>query len=366
MHEDASTRKPLLAQPNPALELGVATETGRLQHVVVHTPGPEMELVSPQNREHLLFEDILYVEHAREEHELMCAIFDKIVGASGGDGTTSRPPAVLQLGDLLHEAFSSEDARQEFVSDLCRTEPTMNLQAAAADLRSLSPEELHRFAVTGVSPLPVTAPPLPNLMFTRDLGAVVHDHIILSHPATAARRRESLVLEAVLNYHPLFADYREKVIKLPLGVTFEGGDLLVASPNVVLIGSSERTSFSGVMGVARHLFERTPIEHVIMVDLPKLRWCMHLDTIFTFSSPSECVVFPPLIQEQPYGSVIHLQPAGTGEGFRLRACEDLRSVLVDLLGATSLSFPAEATQSSTSSANSGQTARTFLRLRLGP
>src|SRR5690606_39822879 len=83
------------------------------------------------------------------------------------------------------------------------------------------------------------------------------------------------------------------IIILPKGVTFEGGDLLAPDPEVVIVGHSERTTFSGVMSIANELFERTPVEHVLLVDLPKARYCMHLDTVFTFTSEDECVVFPP-------------------------------------------------------------------------
>ena len=283
-------------------DFNVTAETNLLRQVIVHTPGHEMEMVSPDNRIELLFDDILHLDQARREHQLMGRLFQKIVGP---------PDAVLQLGTLLREAFQDEDARFDFIEQLCRTLPETNLRAVEADLKQLPPKALHRFALTGQSTLPVTMQPLPNLMFTRDLAAVVHDHIILSHAATAARSRESIIIDVVLRHHAAFAGCRDRVIKLPPGVTFEGGDLLVAGPNTVLIGHSERTSFGGVMAVAHELFERTPVENLLMVDLPKRRACMHLDTVFTFASPSECVVFPPLIEQSGYSYAVRITPSGT-------------------------------------------------------
>ncbi|PEN13357.1 arginine deiminase [Longibacter salinarum] len=281
-----------------------------------------MEMVSPSNRLELLFDDILYVGHAKKEHLLMCAVFEKIVGHSD---------AVLQIGELLLEAFQSEDARYDFVERLCQSLPEANLQAVEDDLKRLSPEELHRFALTGESDLPVMTLPVPNLMFTRDLAAVVHDRIIMSHAATSARTRESIIIHVVLHHHPRFEDVQDNIIKLPKGVTFEGGDLLVASPETVLIGHSERTSFGAIMAIAHELFEHTPVEHVLAVDLPKIRAMMHLDTVFTFASPDECVVFPPVIENDSFGYCVHLTASGTEGKFVTDMRLSFRSALEELL-----------------------------------
>lgn len=252
----------------------------------------------------------------------MCAVFEKIVG---------QPNAVLEISTLLYEAFEQDDARHAFVEQLCSISHTRNLQAFESELKQLSPDELHLFALTGVSPLPINVPPLPNLMFTRDVAAVVHDHVILSHPATSARARESIIISVVLNYHPGFAGIRDRIITLSPGVTFEGGDLLVASDKVVLIGHSERTSFSGALAVAEALFARTPVEHMLMVDLPKQRYCMHLDTVFTFCSPDECTVFPPAIAREGLRNVVHFTRHDTPDQFVSRFYPNLQAGLEELL-----------------------------------
>jgi arginine deiminase len=277
-----------------------------------------MERVSPSNRKDLLFEDILYLSQARAEHELMCAVFEKIVGESG---------AVLQISDMLREAFREEDARFEFIDQLCRILSAQNLQTVESELKRLAPEELCAFALTGASPIPVQAPPLPNLMFMRDVAAVVCDHIVLSHPATAARARESIIMHVVLRYHPAFDHCRDRIIALPKGVTFEGGDLLVPSDRTVLIGSSERTSFGGVMSVARHLIDKTSIENVIMVNLPHDRSCMHLDTVFTFASETECMAYPPLIGLSGLSNVVCFSKSDEAGLFHARPFENIKAAL---------------------------------------
>lgn len=283
-------------------DVNLNSDTDPLHQVIVHTPGEELSLVSPENRQDLLFEDILFVGNARKEHLLMSAVFEKIVVRSDG---------VLQLGRLLRDTFIQESSRYFFIEKLCKSLPERNLHAFEGELRRLSPDELHRFALTGVSPLPLAVQPVPNLMFVRDIAATVADHIIVGNPANAVRTRESIIVETVLRYHPGFESHRERIVSLPAGVTFEGGDLVIASDDVVLMGHSERTSFSGVMTIAQMLFDRTRIEHVIMIDLPKSRSCMHLDTVFTFASLDECVVFPPLLEHPLSGNVVHFTRSET-------------------------------------------------------
>ena len=274
----------------------IASEVAPLRQVVVHTPGRELSLVSPENRLELLFDDILFEHKARQEHELMCQLFTRIVG---------QDDAVLQIRDLLLETFYIPEAREYLVEELIRTMPERNLQAFKSDLLAFTPEELMEFVLTGRSILPIHALPLPNLMFTRDLCAVVQDRIILSKAATAARARESVLIRTIFYYHPGFEPWRDHIITLPETVTFEGGDLLVASSNLVLLGHSERTSFGAVMELARKLLYETSVEHVLVVDVPKRRASMHLDTVFTFCDYDTCVYYPPIIKEELY-NVMHL------------------------------------------------------------
>lgn len=309
------------SQADRRFYLSIASETHLLERVLVHTPGSEMELVLPENRLELLFDDILFVGRAREEHALMCAVFEKIVG---GD-------SVVQIASLLRETFQEEDGRHDFVEQMCSVSEELNLRGFEDDLKRLSPDELFDFALTGRSPLPIHMYPLPNLIFMRDVGAVVHDHLILSHAASAVRTRESVILRVVLLHHPYFEGVRNNVITLPKGVTFEGGDLLIPRRDCVIVGHSERTSFSGVMTLAERLFDRTPVEHVIMVDLPKARYCMHLDTVLTFASESECVVFPPLLTDDGFGNVIHYTRSGQAGKFLSEISTGLKPVLDDVL-----------------------------------
>ena len=299
----------------------VAAETLPLRQVVVHTPGEEMALVAPGNAEDLLFDDILALDVAREEHATMVKVFQSVAGAD----------AVIQLSALAAETFEQQDAREAYVETLVRLMPERNLEAYEKDLRGLAAPDLLRFAFTGQAPFPVTAHPLPNLIFTRDLAAVVCDHVVLGSAATLARRPEGALVRTIFGHHPRFEGLGDKLIELSGDVTFEGGDLLVVSDEIVMIGQSERTSLGGVLRVAEALVERTSVKHVLMVNLPEERYCMHLDTVFTFADASTCVVFPPIITEARH-QVVHLEGGDEPGRFQMRILPSVQVALEELTG----------------------------------
>ncbi len=306
----------------------VSSEVGPLRQVIVHSPGIEMSLVSPDNRKELLFDDVLYEETARKEHRQFCDVIEMVVGTRD---------AVLDLYDLVLEAFGEEEARADFIDGLCRVMEERNYQAYASELRRLDPEALRHFAMTGRSDtLLHDTLPAPNLMFTRDLCAVVDDHIILSYAATEARRRESVLIGTVFRHHERFRRYSDRIITLPPNVTFEGGDLLVVDDKTVLIGHSERTSLGGVMAVTRALFAETGVNRVVVVNLPKRRSFMHLDTVFTFVDRREAVVFPPLIRPDAY-NVLVFHRIDSPERFETEIVPNLPTALEEVLG-TSITF----------------------------
>ncbi len=304
------------------IQFNIPDETSTLRRVIVHTPGAEMNMVSPETRMDLLFDDILFVGQARTEHLLVCEVLEKVIGHKDG---------VLQIGDLLRDVFHQEEARADFVRQLCQISAHRNLHAFEGKLVRLAPEELYTFALTGKTLLPVNEEPVPNLMFTRDVAAVAGNSVILSHPATAARAREGVIINVVLNHHPLFAHAKDQLINLPPGVTFEGGDFIMAGPRLALIGHSERTSFSGVMAIAEALFERDTVDHVLMVDLPKQRSCMHLDTVFNFITNDECIVFPPLFTGEGPGNIVHFTKSDTPGRFLSEMRSNLKDTLEELL-----------------------------------
>ena len=273
------------------MQIKVNSETSRLNGVIVHTPGREVSLVHPDIKQELLFDDIIFEMDAAQEHRDMLEVFKTAMPKDG---------KVFEIVDLIVEAFANADAREFFIEKLIRRHPDrlILLQYKNA-LLDLPPVELSNFAIQGVTTdiSVLRMHPSPNILFTRDLAAVLGNHIVLSSAAKVARLRESILMDVLIMFHPLFANIRQNIIRIPDADTIEGGDILIASHDVVLIGMSERTSFSGVMSAGRSILERG-FKTVLIVDIPKQRSSMHLDTIFTFSSPTECVAFPPAIMDR--------------------------------------------------------------------
>ena len=52
----------------------VTSEIGPLKTVLVHTPGPELEAVTPGNREDYLYDDIIDLEIAQREHRQFVSV----------------------------------------------------------------------------------------------------------------------------------------------------------------------------------------------------------------------------------------------------------------------------------------------------
>ncbi|TVQ68182.1 MAG: hypothetical protein EA360_00525 [Balneolaceae bacterium] len=301
------------------MAIHISSETGLLKTVLVHTPGREVSLVNPAIKEDLLFDDIIFENDARTEHLEMLRVFRAAMPADG---------QVLEIVDLALEAFQQADARHEFVEMMISEFPFENIHAIKDQLLDLEPSKLLRFIVEGTLEGTFNLHPAPNLLFTRDLAAVVGDGIILSRAAKHARSREFLLIRILVKYHPLFEPVRNQIISIGKKQSIEGGDVLVAGHNLVLIGMSERTSFSGLMNVAGKLIHHG-IEHILAVDIPKQRSSMHLDTIFTFTDENECVAFPPAIMDQT-DNVVHL--FGGGDHVQSRQCHTLKGALEELTG----------------------------------
>jgi len=302
------------------MNLSVSSETGRLKGVIVHTPGREVSLVNPELKDELLFDDIVFEDDARREHQEMLKIFKAAMPADG---------SIHEITDLAYECFKDEDSRGYFIEELIKRFPQGNLHTVERELIDLPPHEMVQFAVQGsTSRKKFLLDPAPNLLFTRDLAAVVNDNILISRAAKEARVREFLLMEMLVRHHPMFSELRPNILTIAEQETIEGGDVLVASKDLVLIGMSERTSFSGLMTAAEGLLSNR-VETVLAVDIPKQRSSMHLDTIFTFTKEDECLVFPPAITERKK-NVVKL--TGTDGAISAEIMPSLKEALEECMG----------------------------------
>jgi arginine deiminase len=282
------------------MRLHVTNEIGRLKSVLVHLPGREIDVMVPPMMNQLLFDDILYGQVAREEHRRFQQVIRFVA------------PDVIDMQDLLEEAFADETTRDEIVRDFARRNKlNRRLTAWLHEQRAAALAEILIGGIPSEKESSGNLPkfdllPVPNFFFMRDPQVVVGPGIVLCGMATQARRRESLLSKYVFRYHPAFREPLPFLVDFMAtespertarsAPTLEGGDILVARRDLLLVGLSERTNRAGVRELARSLKDAgSGIETMIVVELPRQRSFMHLDTVFTFISPHECLIYPPVV-----------------------------------------------------------------------
>ncbi len=285
--------------------VGVDSEVGQLRQAIVHRPGLELSRLTPSNCDELLFDDVLWAEKAREEHDVFTSVLRD-------HGVT-----VHLFADLFAQTLALPEAKAYVLDRVCTEHavgPTLapSLRALAEDA---DPETLAELLIGGVtksdlSPLHVGSlrwqsmtlddfalTPLPNTLFQRDNSAWVFSGVTINPMAKPARQRESLHSRAVYKFHPMFAEaafpifYGDDDTDLQ-PATLEGGDIEVLGRGVVMIGMGERSTPMGVEMLARELFRHEAATTVIAVLLPKSHAFMHLDTLLTMIDVSTFVRYP--------------------------------------------------------------------------
>jgi arginine deiminase len=282
------------------MQLNVTSETGKLKSVLVHLPGREIDIMIPPMMNQLLFDDILYGQVAREEHRR----FQQLIRFVADD--------VYDIQDLLEEVFEDPDVKKLIIRDVARRHQLG--RRVIGWLGEQTPAVLAEVMIGGIvreetssGDLPMfELPPVPNNFFMRDPQIVIGDRVVISSMATDARDREALISHYVFKHHKQFRDrdvtwfdFADSETTVPLNrraPTIEGGDVLVANRELLIVGMTERTNKAGIEHVAHALRDGgSPVRNIIVVELPKQRSFMHLDTVFTFTSPNECLIYPPVI-----------------------------------------------------------------------
>ena len=277
------------------MRLNVTSEIGRLKSVLVHLPGREIDVMIPPMMTQLLFDDILFGQVAREEHRRFQQLMRYVA------------EEVFDIQDLLEEVFENDDAKYEIIRDFAkRNRLTRRLTEW---LNEQKPAALAEVLIGGLplekegsGELPTfDLLPIPNYFFTRDPQVVLGSGVVVCGMATAARRREALLSKYVFEYHEAFRDSCLFKVDFMAGETrdrptIEGGDLLVARGDLLVVGHTERTNAAAIKQLAKSLREvGSGVKTVIVVELPKQRSFMHLDTVFTFTNRDECLIYPPVI-----------------------------------------------------------------------
>ena len=320
----------------------IFSEIGKLKQVMLHRPGIELDRLTTENMGELLFDDLIWLEEAQKEHDQFASILR-------GEGCE-----VLYFQNCVAEVMENMEVRASLIKDVFNLECVDRRlsEALTAHFMEIPGQELAAHLIGGYSKKEAAAifkdslslvmqvnngtefviHPIPNLYFQRDPAMAVGSYVVLGAMSFEARRREPLYWKYIVKHHPRFKN---------MGILFgddpadswpnkiEGGDFLVLSDRVMAIGVSQRTNPTTVQRIGRRLAEKTPIKRVLAFEIPKERYCMHLDTVFTMLDKDKFTIFPQLL---PQLKVWQLDYNDDGT---LRSCveaKEWKKVLAESLG----------------------------------
>jgi len=280
---------------NP-ITVNVNSEIGKLQHVLVHTPGYEVENMTPEDAHVYLFSDILNLQVAQKEYSYFKRVLQKAT-------------QVHEVKDLLADILKNDTIKYALVDRICKAE---NNSFIGSYLKSLEPKELALQLIEGVHLKDITyinkekyaLLPLPNLFFMRDASFSMFDSVMISSMASTVRMREGMILDAIYNFHPMFeTKVINPVLKYDIhGIgTVEGGDVQIIRDDVVICGLGSRTNMHGVEALVEHLKTRPGVKHLIFQELPlQPESFIHLDMVFTMLDVDKCMAYEPVIMNNAF------------------------------------------------------------------
>jgi len=293
----------------------VSSEVGRLRRLLVHSPDSGLGKVVPSKAQDWLFEDIVHLETIRKKEydyytKLLLYFMDpdlilgKLKDIDAGKNKRNfykpdhknffRSDKVIELQWLLAEILEDLEIRLKLAASVCAIENCS--YDTQKELLELNPVALAKTFITGTLESDrMLFAPIPNFIFTRDIGIVINEYVLLNKPAKKARTREALIAKYIFFNHPFFKEYQDNILELNDGyhhfllpkesddrkVTLEGGDVMVVTKDHLLIGVSERTTMEAAHQAIQLLFEKSIVKKITVIKIPKKRDYMHIDTVFT-------------------------------------------------------------------------------------
>ncbi len=304
-------------------QLGVYSEVGALREVLVHRPDLSLTRLTPGNCHELLFDDVIWVKEARQEHDAFV------------DVLRDRNVIVHEFGAMLAETMADPKARRWLLGR--RADVAHLGHGTAGEIRAWLDEmpaaQLAAYLVGGIvrAELPFVPrglfaltrekhefilPPLPNQLFTRDSSCWVGKGVFINPMYWPARRPEATNLSAVYRFHPrfktaAFTRYLDASEEHLGDMSLEGGDVMTLTDGVVLIGMGERSTPQAVTEYALRLFQHGAAKRVIAAQMPRDRSNMHLDTVFSFCDRDLVTIFPDVVD---YIKPFSIYPSDDGKG----------------------------------------------------
>ncbi len=272
----------------------IYSEFDKLESVIVHTPGREVEEMTPETAKRALYSDILNLSVAQDEYSQMKGVLSKVANC-------------YELTDLLCDVLKNERVKMNLIADVCKLE---NANMILQDLLQNTPEELAKQLIEGVpikrdnltrylSNERFSLLPLHNFFFTRDASMSCGNEVLIGSMANAVRNREALIMDAIFRHNPLVKANTVKT-NVATNINLEGGDFQVAREDILVIGTGVRTSTQGIDFIIEHIkSKKEGLKHVLVQELPtKPESFIHLDMVFTFLDHDACMVYEPLSRYQ--------------------------------------------------------------------
>jgi len=309
------------------MDINVNSEIGKLNGVIVHLPGPEVENMTPENAERALYSDILNLSIALPEYNNFLGVLRKHTN-------------VFEVKELLTDIMKDDDVKHEIITNICVTEKH-DYHDVCEYIESIKTEILAAQLIEGVEMKKDNLTrfldderyclnPLPNFFFTRDASFSMRDEVIISKMAKNVRDRETLIMEGIFNHHPLFNAKTVNPISLydsSTKASIEGGDVLIAREDIIIIGNGDRTSSQGIDAMIEHLKTKPGVQHILVQELPfSPESFIHLDMVFTFLDKDKCMIFEPLIINATRYLTIHI----TVDGDKVSSIKEEKNLLVAL------------------------------------
>lgn len=321
----------------------VTSEIKPLKKVLLHRPGAEIENLTPEYLERLLFDDIPFLEVAQQEHDA----FAEVLRQNGAE--------VVYLHELAAEVIEDEEIKEQFINQFIKEAgiKSRELQKNVYEflkgfennedlirktMAGINKNELPALSNKSLSDLadddyPFVADPMPNLYFTRDPFASIGNGVSLNKMYSVTRNRETLYADYIFKYHKDFKAQVERFYDRDFENHIEGGDILNLTEKTLAIGISQRTEAAAIEHIAKQIFfhsKNNKIETILGVNIPNNRAMMHLDTVFTQIDVDKFTIHPGI--QGPLKVFEITKGDAEGELNIKEANEDLEVVLAKHLG----------------------------------
>ncbi len=310
------------------ISINVNSEIGELEAVILHKPGLEVENMTPRNAQRALYSDILNLSVAQKEYsQLSCLLA----------GLTK----TLYVEDLLRDVLSMPDCKESLIRKICHNEaqsglilPLMGIDSPKLANQLIQGVPIKRDTITNFfNEDNYSLAPLHNFFFTRDASVSIHNKVLISSMANRVRVRESFIMQAIFEYHPFFqAGTIDPLNVETIDPSFkiEGGDILIAREDILIIGIGARTSSQGIDFILEQLKSDSKKQHIIVQELPfEPESFIHLDMVFTLLDKNCCMVYEPLILTPNRFKTVHIE-FENGKVTSISIVENIPSVLRSL------------------------------------